>query len=218
MNLSVVTDGPPPRPSIPDSIRGEPTWEMAAFYPCQGAWTVSEYLGLDGMRLIEFDRGVLEFLPMPTAGHQWLLGFLYGLFRDACSHHRRPCPLFAPVPVRITAERYREPDLLVPRVVPQRDHREIERPELVLEIISQDAKSRRRDLHEKPRDYATAGIPEYWIVDPEQETITVLTLAAGASEYTEHGVFRPGRQATSVLLDEFAVDVAACFAAGKGQA
>jgi hypothetical protein len=55
------------------------------------------------------------------------------------------------------------------------------------------------------------------IVDPETETITVLTFPAGKSEYAVHGEFKPGHQAASVLLPGFAVDVTACFAAGKGE-
>ncbi len=63
----------------------------------------------------------------------------------------------------------------------------------------------------KSADYAEAGIPEYWIVDPAAETITVLTLAGHA--YEEHGRFPRGATATSVLLDGFAVSVDALLAA-----
>jgi Uma2 family endonuclease len=54
-------------------------------------------------------------------------------------------------------------------------------------------------------EYAQAGIPEYWIINPLEETITVLTLTG--ERYAEQGVFRRGDQATSVLLASFAVDV-----------
>lgn len=40
-------------------------------------------------------------------------------------------------------------------------------------------------------DYAEARSPEYWIVNPVDETITVLTLVGDT--YTEHGVFRRGQ-------------------------
>jgi Uma2 family endonuclease len=64
---------------------------------------------------------------------------------------------------------------------------------------------------EKREEYAEAGIPEYWIVNPLNRTITVLTLEGDT--YREHGIFAPGAQATSVLLAGFAVDVRAAFAA-----
>ena len=47
-------------------------------------------------------------------------------------------------------------------------------------------------------DYAEAGIPEYWIVNPLDETVTVLVLGDG--EYREHGVFRAGAHADSPTL------------------
>jgi Uma2 family endonuclease len=58
-------------------------------------------------------------------------------------------------------------------------------------------------------DYAEACIPEYWIVNPIDETITVLTL--GGDAYTEHGVFRRVEQANSVLLSGFVLRVAEVF-------
>ena len=62
-----------------------------------------------------------------------------------------------------------------------------------------------RDLVQKRREYAEAGIPEYWIVDPSTAQMTVLHLEGTA--YVEHGVFPRGAQATSVLLNDFSVAV-----------
>jgi Uma2 family endonuclease len=59
------------------------------------------------------------------------------------------------------------------------------------------------------RDYAQAGIPEYWIVNPQTDTITVLRLEG--TKYAEHGVFGRGAAATSALLANFEVDVDAVF-------
>ena len=55
-----------------------------------------------------------------------------------------------------------------------------------------------RDTRDKRLDYAEAGIPEYWIVNPLDETATVLELRGTA--YAAHGVFRRGQQADSVSL------------------
>jgi Uma2 family endonuclease len=41
----------------------------------------------------------------------------------------------------------------------------------------------------KRADYAEAGIPEHWIIDPEDEAISVLQLEGDS--YTEHGIFTP---------------------------
>ena len=47
-------------------------------------------------------------------------------------------------------------------------------PGLVVEVIGEDDPE--RDLVTKRLEYAQAGIPEYWIVDPRTDTIDVLRL------------------------------------------
>ena len=83
-----------------------------------------------------------------------------------------------------------------------------------VEVVSPDDPD--RDLVEKRADYAEGGIPEYWIADPRDETITVLALAG--DEYVEHGVFGRGGTATSPLLEGFVADVSAVFDAPKSGA
>ena len=76
-----------------------------------------------------------------------------------------------------------------------------------MEVVGPD--DPQRDTQVKRGDYAEARIPEYWIVNPLDETITVLTLAG--TEYAEHGVFRRGERAESALLRGFATGVADVF-------
>src|SRR5207237_9171857 len=85
---------------------------------------------------------------------------------------------------------------------------------LVMEIVIGDAADRARDLIVKRKEYAEARIAEYWIVDPQEQRITVLTLDGSA--YRVHGDFTAGQHATSVLLPGFSVSVDAVFAAGQG--
>ena len=66
-----------------------------------------------------------------------------------------------------------------------------------------------RDTVTKREDYAEARIPEYWIVNPIDETVTVLVLEGDA--YAEHRVFRRGQRASSSYLDSFSVSVAEIF-------
>jgi Uma2 family endonuclease len=113
---------------------------------------------------------------------------------------------YAPLRLRIRDGKFREPDLLLVRDAsdPRRGNDYWRGADVVMEIVSPDDPD--RDTQVKRRDYAEARIPEYWIVNPMDETITVLTLAGGA--YTEHGVFRRGQQADSGCLDGFALGVA----------
>ena len=111
--------------------------------------------------------------------------------------------------LQLTSGRFREPDLLllVDKQAPRNQDAFWLGADLVVEIVSPDNPD--RDLIDKRRDYAEARIPEYWIVNPLTDTITVLTL--DGDTYTEHGVFARGATATSVLLPSFAVDVTAVF-------
>jgi Uma2 family endonuclease len=78
---------------------------------------------------------------------------------------------------------------------------------LVVEVVSEN--NPERDLIDKRGDYAEARIPEYWIVNPLNETITILRLSGAG--YEEAGVYRRGQLAVSALQPEFSIDVAATF-------
>lgn len=84
-----------------------------------------------------------------------------------------------------------------------------------MEVVGRGRRNRERDLVTKRKEYAKAGVREYWIVDPDKKTITVLTLAG--KTYKVHGDFKEGDDATSKLLKGFRVAVSDVFAAGEGK-
>ncbi len=190
----------------PDLV-GEPVWDIARLFPNQGQWSVEEYLALDTNHLVEFSHGHIEVLPMPTHQHQRIVFLLARLLYDFVAPQRLGTVLPAALPVRLWPGKYREPDVVFMRA--EHEHRcqnqYWEGADLVMEVVSPGTENRTRDLEIKRHEYPQAGIPEYWIVDPEQEQVTVLSLSGG--EYGEHGVFRRGDTATSRLLPGFAVAV-----------
>ena len=117
--------------------------------------------------------------------------------------------MFAALRLQIREGKFREPDLmlLLDANDPRRENRFWRGADLVIEVVSEDDPE--RDTVVKRADYAEGRVPEYWIVNPTDETITVLSLAG--SDYVEHGVFRRGEAATSALLPEFNVKVSAVF-------
>lgn len=180
--------------------------------PSQGSWSDEHYLWLTDRtrRLIEFTDGRVEVLPMPTERHQIILLFLYRLlYAHVHESPRDGVVVTSGLRMRVREGKFREPDLLLLR--DRSDSRRRDRfwlgADLVVELVSPDDPA--RDLVVKRADYAEAAIPEYWIVDPRAETVTVLGLTANA--YFEHGVFARGDVATSPLLDGVAVDVTALF-------
>ncbi|HEX5502936.1 MAG TPA: Uma2 family endonuclease, partial [Thermomicrobiales bacterium] len=183
-----------------------------AALPRQGQWSAEDYLWLTDHtnRLAEFTAGRIEVLPMPTDMHQSISRHLFVAF-FAFLGPRGGLVQYAPLRVRISPGAFREPDLVVLRDArdPRRQDRYWTGADLVVEIVSPDNPD--RDRVEKRRDYAAAGIPEYWIIEPRGETITVLRLDGAA--YAEHGVFGRGARATAATLAGFAVAVDAVFAA-----
>jgi Uma2 family endonuclease len=178
--------------------------------PPQGEWSEDEYLALTDhrVRLIEYTDGFLEPLPMPTAAHQMILGYLYLVFTSFFRAGGGKV-IFAPLRLQIRPRKYREPDLLLllSAADPRGENRFWLGADLVLEVVSKEKPE--RDLVDKRTDYAEANVSEYWIVNPQLETVTVLQLRGGV--YAEVGCYRRGDAAHSVLRPEFSVPVSAVF-------
>lgn len=191
---------------------GSQPWKdvLVDLLPSQGNWSDEQYLALtdSARRPVEFTDGVLEPLPMPTDKHQSIVKFLLYAF-DRFMAPLGGKVLFSPLRLRIRPGKYREPDLMVLRSAsdPRREDRYWTGADLVVEVVSSDGVE--RDTVEKRADYSEARVPEYWIVNPENETIIVLTLTGGA--YAEAGVFRRGDSAASTLLPGLTVKAAAAF-------
>ncbi len=210
---------PPEEGGPPKSARGDWTWEMLSEFPRQGKCTERDYLWLPSDVRADLVDGCLEFRTMPTWVHAWIADWLHDRLKLIIRQQRLGFTGTDSVRVRTTPGQVREPDIVWVSANQLPDPlKPSNGAQLIMEVVSESYGDHKRDMKEKRIEYALAAIPEYWIVDPETETITILTLPTGANEYAEHGVFRAGESATSVLLPEFTVGVAACFAAGKGQA
>ena len=152
---------------------------------------------------------------MPTQSHQLIVQFLSNMLFAFASAAELGRVLFAPLRVRLRKGKFREPDV----VFMLAEHADRMGEEywigagLMMEVVSDDPESRERDLVKKRAEYAAATIPEYWIVDPVEHRVTVLSLKK--KRYVSHGEYRIGDRATSVLLNGFALEVDHIFAAGK---
>ena len=82
-----------------------------------------------------------------------------------------------------------------------------------MEVVSDGEESHRLDRETKREEYAKARIPEYWIVDPEQARITVLTLDGRSYRFSANS--RGATQAISKLLPGFQVDVTSAITAKR---
>lgn len=149
---------------------------------------------------------------MPTERHQRLLLRLFDRFREAIEP--AGIVLVAALRLRLGDGWFREPDVLA--LLARDDARRGDScwtgADLVAEVVS--PTNRAHDLTTKRSEYAAAGIPEYWIVDPDREAVVVLRLEPATRRHAEHGAFGRGQLATSARVLGLRVDVAALFDAG----
>jgi len=133
----------------------------------------------DGHRY-ELIDGALVVTPAPNVRHQTCVTALLVLLQAARRDEHRV--FAAPLDVRLSELTVVEPDVLVARRSDLTEARVEGPPVLAVEILS--ASTRKIDLGTKRLTYEAAGVPAYWLVDPDVPSLTVLHLEQG--RYVEH--------------------------------
>jgi Uma2 family endonuclease len=165
--------------------------------------TYDEWLAWDGEdhRGEWVDGEVIVFMP-PKIVHQDVLFFLARLLVGFSDRRRLGRVFVAPVEMRLAGQRSsRQPDIVV--VLNRNRHRinpdRIDGPaDLVVELVSDDSVT--RDRVAKRDEYAAAGIPEYWVLDPRprQHRASFLVLD-DTGTYREAPLDEQGRFHSTVL-------------------
>lgn len=201
-------------PYSPLSADAEFAWEVATLFPPQGEWSADAYLDLSDRRnrRIEYADGRVEFLPLPTELHEALVQFLFFGLYQFVNRQQLGKVYSSGIRVRVREQKFCLPDVLFLRKENYhlRHNRVWDGADLVMEVVSDAPSDRQRDYEQKLRDYAAAGIAEYWIIDSVQRTVNVYQLIDG--NYAVSGQFGPGELATSTMLAGFEIDVSALFA------
>lgn len=143
-------------------------------------WDYSDYARLpdDGNHYEVLD-GELLVTPSPSPDHQNIMGRLYLLLLAYVERHRLGI-VIQDVDLLFQTGQFLRPDLLV---VPEASRAGITRrgietaPSLVVEILSPTSSG--IDLVKKPARYGDFGIPEYWVLDPEDKSAWVWRFAQG---------------------------------------
>ena len=150
--------------------------------------------------------GELVMVPSPNIPHQGVAMDL-GTLLNAFVKERDLGRVFAaPTDVVLSDTNVVQPDLLF--VSNEREHI-ITRPniqgapDLAVEIRS--PSTAERDLTVKRRLYAEHGVKEYWLVDPDEMTVTVLLLDEHG--YEEAGIYRSGQSFDSTTVEGFSVSL-----------
>ena len=135
----------------------------------------------DGHRYELLD-GALLVTPAPNLDHQRCVVSLCTLLVSALIPEHEV--LVAPFDVRLSRITVLEPDVLVARKGDLTEARLEGAPLLAVEVLS--PSTRRIDMGSKRLAFEAAGVPAYWLVDPEAPGITVLHLEGG--RYVEHAM------------------------------
>jgi len=175
--------------------------------------TFEEYLSysedLEGrFQLID---GELIELPPESEPNNWIANYLFLLLSTTGFVNPRlikphACELQVPIlQPKDPANRF--PDLVILR----EEHLELTQrrltvtlemppPRLIAEVVSPGRTNRDRDYINKRAQYAAIGVPEYWLIDPNSQTVMVLTLQG--DDYSEVGTFRGSDSIVSPTIPE----------------
>lgn len=183
----------------------------------KGKYTYADYFATpEGERWELIDGVLYQMAAAPNLKHQTASGNLFLRF----SNHIRPRQLglvyAAPLAVILPGESAVEPDLLF--ISAERRNILTERacegsPDLVAEILS--PSNPRHDLERKRELYARHGIPEYLILEPQEETVLALAepvVSAGQGAYESERLYRPGDTFTIAAIPGLEIAVADIFA------
>jgi Uma2 family endonuclease len=156
--------------------------------------------------------GELRMPAAPIRRHQRVIGNTYLILRPHFESRGLGTVELAPVDVVLDQERplVVQPDLLYvsrERAAIIRD-KVYGAPDLAVEVSSRSGAL--FDRTEKAALYAHYGVREYWLVDPEAETVEVRRLEEGGHEVI--GVFRRGEVLRSTLFPELHLPVDQIFA------
>jgi len=157
--------------------------------------TYQDLLGLpDDLLRHELIDGVHIVTPAPFIKHQQVVLNLGWLLRAFLEDHPLGRVFVAPLDVWFSDVNVVEPDLLyVSRERLQRqlsDKNVAGPPDLVVEVLSRS--TRRRDRGIKRGLYERYGVSEYWLIDPDAETVQVCRLEAGRLEVRTELSREPG--------------------------
>lgn len=154
--------------------------------PQEKYYTYADLLDWPEDELVELINGVIYRMNTPSRKHQRISGELFAQLHDYLRDKK--CEVYhAPFGVRLFEKKGDRPydvdTVVVPDLIVVCDPSKLDdngckgAPDLVIEILS--PSTRQHDRLTKLNLYQRAGVREYWIVDPDEKTVIVMTLEDG---------------------------------------
>ena len=143
--------------------------------PQEKTYTIEDIYALPEGQRAELINGQIYDMAPPSTVHQRILMNLAGEIREYIKKHKGSCEVFpAPFAVFLNADdaNYVEPDISIICDKSKLDDRGYNgAPDWIIEVIS--PSTARMDYSVKLFKYRTAGVREYWVVDPDRKIVTV---------------------------------------------
>ncbi len=168
-----------------------------------------EYLNYDDgtNNRYELVLGKLEIMNPPTVRHFLIAKFLEQIFDREINNKNLNWLCFREAGIRTGWQKSRLPDILLidkKSAIELLDNAAVFQttPFLIVEIVSPESAT--RDYRYKRSEYAALEVPEYWIIDPRANKITVFVLNEGLYEET---IFTEGEKIVSPTFTELELTV-----------
>ena len=149
--------------------------------------------------------------PSPITKHQTVVGHIFALLYNYLREHPIGRVFVAPLDVVFSADNVLEPDVFYvsnerASIVGPKNIQNA--PTLTVEVLSE---LRKRDEIDKRAVYERFGVIEYWIVDPEAESVRIHRRAAGAFDAAIELRADRGDMLTSPLFPGLTIDLTELF-------
>lgn len=182
-----------------------------------GYYTYEDYLTWTFSERVELYLGKLYLMsPGPNRRHQTISGHIYA--RMYFYFGQGDCELFsAPFDVRLplSLEPGRNDTVIQPDLCVVCDKSKLDKqgcngaPDLVIEILS--GSNSPREMREKYTLYESSGVREYWLIQPETESVLVYTLNE-EHIYIGHQPRTAADSISSIIFPELTIDLGEVFA------
>jgi Uma2 family endonuclease len=180
------------------------------------AYTYADYFKWQFEERVELLKGkIFKMSPAPNRAHQTLTGYIYleiGVFL-----RNKTCKVYvAPFDVRLPIKSKKDEDIttvLQPDICVVCDQSKLDKrgcigaPDIVVEVLSPGNNA--KEIKNKFEIYESAGVTEYWVVSPQNQTFILNTLVDG--KYQPSRIMTAGDVVTSTVLPGFSMDLTGLF-------
>ncbi len=163
-------------------------------------YNYQDYQQLPEDKRYEIIDGDLFMVHSPNENHQRILANIFYIFSSHIRENGTGIVYCAPFDILLSEEDIVQPDV----IFVSNENKEIitkdnikGAPDLLVEILS--PSTSKRDIGIKKKLYARHGVREYWIIDPETETVEILRLYG--NEYESKRYQKRDRLSSIIIKD-----------------